>query len=87
MRNYSSWASYLPGMSIIRNHVINPLLVATEYVVETYIPTTATAEQQPGMAQTGLAPQGSCEPHQQQMVVASGGSQQEQDMVSTGQSQ
>ena len=87
MRNYSSWASYLPGMSIIRNHVINPLLVATEYVVETYIPTTATAEQQPGIVQTGLAPQGSCEPQQQQMMGASGGSQQEQDMVSTGQSQ
>lgn len=87
MRNYSSWASYLPGMSIIRNHVINPLLVATEYVVETYIPTTATAEQQPGMAQTGAAPQSTCDPHQQQMMVASGGSHQEQDMVSTGQSQ
>lgn len=38
VRNYSSWASYLPGMSIIRNHVINPLLVATEKVVEQYIP-------------------------------------------------
>ena len=38
VRNYSSWASYLPGMSIIRNRVINPLLVATEKVVETYIP-------------------------------------------------
>ena len=38
VRNYSSWASYLPGISIIRNHVINPLLVATERVVEKYIP-------------------------------------------------
>ena len=38
MRNYSSWANYLPGISIIRKHVINPLLVATERVVEQYIP-------------------------------------------------
>ena len=37
-RNYKSWASYMPGLSIIRNHVINPLLVATEKVVEQYIP-------------------------------------------------
>jgi len=38
VRNYKSWASYLPGISIIRTHVINPLLVATEKVVEQYIP-------------------------------------------------
>lgn len=36
--SYKSWASYLPGISIIRNHVINPLLVATEKVVEQYMP-------------------------------------------------
>ena len=42
VRNYTSWASYLPGISIIRNHVINPLLVATERVVESYIPDNET---------------------------------------------
>ena len=38
VRNYASWSSYLPGISMIRKHVINPLLVATEKVVEQYIP-------------------------------------------------
>ena len=37
-QQYSSWTSYLPGLSIIRTHVINPLLIATEKVVEQYIP-------------------------------------------------
>lgn len=27
----------MPGISMVRNHVINPLLVATEKVVEQYI--------------------------------------------------
>lgn len=43
MRHYKSWANYLPGISIIRTHVINPLLVATEKVVEQYIPETRPA--------------------------------------------
>ena len=38
MHKYRSLTSYLPGISIIRNRVINPLLVATEKVVEQYIP-------------------------------------------------
>ena len=44
-RNYQSWTSYMPSLNIIRNHVINPLLVATEKVVEQYIPVIANPEE------------------------------------------
>ena len=37
-RTQKSIASFMPSLNIIRSHVINPLLVATERVVEQYIP-------------------------------------------------
>ena len=40
VQNYQSWATLPRGLNLIRNHVINPLLVATEKVVEQYMHTT-----------------------------------------------
>lgn len=35
--NYGSLSTFVPGFNLIRNHIIKPLLFATEKVVETYI--------------------------------------------------
>jgi len=35
--NYGSFSRFMPGLNLIRNHVIKPLLFATEKVVENYM--------------------------------------------------
>jgi hypothetical protein len=37
MPSYSALSSFMPGLDLIRNHLIKPLLFATEKVVEHYI--------------------------------------------------
>jgi hypothetical protein len=40
-------AGYMPGLSVIRDRLITPLLVATEKVVEQYIPIPVATVQNP----------------------------------------
>ena len=38
VESYQTWATFPKGINLIRNHVINPLLVATERIVEQWHP-------------------------------------------------
>jgi hypothetical protein len=58
MPSYSSLSHFMPGLDLIRNHLIKPLLFATESIVEHYIgPVMAEpvpAEAQPAEVQSTM---------------------------------